>query len=209
MKFVPMHRKATSLTRFIISIGLALASISILPRLAVTAQSSSTTTPVSTASAIPSAARARLASRLRAEYPQIRSELFGLRFIFDQVAGYRRAYVAFQTSEQFHGRDTKILDSSLTNFDSFVSLTTTARKNGIEALDGTTGFDSNGNVIDVFTVGDEIQKAVGFDSTARGNLVRAVFEIHSALNLYHQVWGATVPDIPKLRLAPFTFTKNP
>jgi hypothetical protein len=151
-------------------------------------------------------AQADQAAVLKSQYHQLKAELYGLNAVFDKAAGYRNTYVAFLTSEQFHGRNTKTLEDSLSNFDSYIHLAREAQQNGIIALDETKGFDSSGNVVDIALVSGEIHSALGFDSTAHFYLNLAVFELHSALNLYHQVSGVEVPDIPKLRLPPFTFS---
>jgi hypothetical protein len=143
----------------------------------------------------------RQADRLSAQYEKLRSDMYGLQDLYATAGSYRQMYVNFLNSEQSNKHDTTMLESNLKLFDSYITQGWNAQKKGMVDLGYPNGLDASGkNVVNIYTVSNEIQPALSDYLTSRNYAASAIYVLHSALNLYHQRTGLGVPDIPKYRL---------
>ncbi len=146
----------------------------------------------------------RLANRLNTQYKKLRGDMYGLNDLYSKAAGYRQAYLSFLYAEQYHKHNTAMLESNLKLFDSYITQGLNAQKKGHVDLGYPNGFDASGkNVVNINVVSNEIQAALPDYLTSRNYASRAIYVLHSALNLYHQRTGLDVPNIPKYRLPPY------
>lgn len=188
-----MNRGFSTIKRILLIMALILVGLAATPGLALAADTTPPMTP----------AQQKRAERVQLEYEKLRTDTNDLGGLFEQAGGYRSTYAGFLASEQYHGRDTKSLENHLSVFDSYITSGTAARKNGLDILADRSGFDSNGSVININVVEAQILKALPYYLQSRSLLVSAVYNLHSGLDLYHQVTGVDVPNIPKLHFDPY------
>lgn len=144
------------------------------------------------------------ADRLNTQYQRLRGDTYGLRFLFLKATAYRRSYLTFLYGEQFHKRDTTILQNALDNFDTYLQNAEDDQHTSLVDLGYPNGFDASGkNVVNIDTVDSEIHAGLPDFLSSRFEVAKAIFELHSALNLYSQQTGLATPSVPKLRLSPY------
>jgi hypothetical protein len=206
-----MHRASPSLHSSLCAAALFVAAAAAFPGSAVMAQSltasSSATGGMSLflpfVSEPAPAAPSQTPQQVR--YSQLRAELYGLDALLSEAAGYRMTFANYIYTEQLSNHNTSLLDGTLDNFDSYLNLATKARQAGIEAISGNPGLDSQGNLADGAAYDGAMQQGANADWTARTYLNLAMGELHGALVRYQQVWGYSIPDIPRWNLLPWNF----
>ncbi len=147
------------------------------------------------------------ADRWKEQYQKLRSDMYGLNDLFDKAASNRQSYAGFLSGEQYAKHNTAMLEQNLAIFDSYVNEAHKWQNKGFDDLAYPNGFDSSGqNVVNINVVSSEVLAALPDYLTSRSYITRAIYVLHSALNLYHQRSvnqflpnGLAVPDIPKYR----------
>ncbi|HEY3343788.1 MAG TPA: hypothetical protein VGJ97_02605 [Anaerolineaceae bacterium] len=206
-----MHRASSSFHSFFYSAALFVALAAIFPGSAVLAQGLTAPSSVVGGTSIflplirlsDPAAPSQTAQQVK--YSQLRADLYGLDATISDAAGFRMTFANFVYTERLSNHNTQLLDGATDNFDSFIDLASKARQAGIEVISSDPGLDSQGNLADGAVYDTAMQQGANADWTARSYLNQAMGVLHSSLNLYHQVWGYSIPDIPKWNLLPFNF----
>ncbi len=173
---------------------LLLAILAFLPNAAASAQGTATATPTPT---FTPKQQAR-ADRFKTQYQKLRSDLYGLNDLYTQAAGYRRSYVSFMNGRAVNGYDTTVLENELAYYDNLIAQGQIFQQKGFVDLGYPNGFDASGkNVVNINTVSNEINAALPDYLTSRNYVTTAIYVLHSGLNLYHQISGFDVPNVPK------------
>ncbi len=144
------------------------------------------------------------ADRLKKEYQQLRSDMYGLSDLYAKAAAYRQTYLSFMYGEQVNKHNTTMLEQALALYDSYITQGLNAQKKGHVDLGYPNGFDHTGQfVVNINLVSKEINAALPDYLTSRSYATRAIYVLHSALNLYHQRSSLDVPNVPKYRPSPY------
>ncbi len=174
--------------------ALLLTILALLPSAAASANASPTATPTPTFTPKQQAQ----ADRYKAKYQQLRSDMYGLSDLYAQAAGYRRSYVTFMNGQAVNHFDTTELESELAYYDALITQGQSFQQKGFDDLAYPNGFDASGqNVVNINVVSNEINAALPDYLTSRGYVTTAIYVLHSGLNLYHQISGFDVPNVPK------------
>jgi hypothetical protein len=146
--------------------------------------------------------------QLGREFNQLHAAIYSLDNAMKQANTDRARYAAFLTAQQSRGMDTHALEASLTNFDSYMAEANAGRSQARSILFDRSVFDASGQVIHPEAAQAAIDAMLKSYNQERYYMAAGVFELHSALNLYGQVWGVAVPNIHELDLAPFALDPN-
>ncbi len=179
-----------------------------IPKLRLAAIVLNPTYPATAPAPTLSASELRRAGRLGNEINQIKAALSDLDTVSGQVEAYRPTYVSFKDGQDKLGRDTSMLSTGLSIYDSYMKLAEQGHTTAADALSSRSGFDAKGNIIDPNAVETSINTALSGYAQEQLYLTKAAYELHSDLNLYHQVWTISVPNLPKLHLSPLVLNPN-